>query len=124
VSFKPHSDALGQLSAPQLTQVQNDGEILSCKRDMKQYIFASIKNHPWKWASCAAFAGFILSRRPARKKRVYHIDSSTQKLVKRRDQGLLVKVLGEVWQFSKPMIAAYLAKLLAEQAKSPESRVN
>jgi hypothetical protein len=87
---------------------------------MKQTIFESIKNHPWEWAGCAAFAGWILSRRPARKKRD-NIDSSTQKP---RDKGLLGKVLGEVWQFSKPMIAAYLAKLLAEQAKSPESRVN
>jgi hypothetical protein len=90
---------------------------------MKQHIFESIKNHPWEWASCAAIAGWILSRIPARKKRAY-IDSSTQKPFKRRDKGSIGKVWGEVWQFSKPMIAAYLAKLLAEQAKSPESRVN
>jgi hypothetical protein len=86
----------------------------------KQNIFASIKNHPWEWATCAAFAGWILSRRPARKKRD-SIDSSTQKP---RGTGLLGKFLGEAWEFSKPMIGAYLAKLLADQAKSPESRVN
>jgi uncharacterized membrane protein YqjE len=34
----------------------------------------------------------------------------------------LGKLWRKVWQFSKPMIAAYLAKLLAEQAKSSETR--
>jgi hypothetical protein len=58
---------------------------------------------------------------PARKKRVY-IDSFSQKPVKRRDTGPLGKLWREVWQFSKPMIAAYLANLLVEHAKSPESK--
>ena len=57
----------------------------------------------------------------ARKKRVY-IDSSSEKPVKRRDKGPLGKLWREVWQFSKPMIAAYLAKLLAENAKSAASK--
>jgi hypothetical protein len=90
---------------------------------MKQNIFESIKNHPWEWATCAAFAGWMLSHRPARTKRVYTA-SPTRKSVNRRDKGPLGKVWGEVWQFCKPMIAAYLAKLLAEQAESPKSRVN
>jgi hypothetical protein len=57
---------------------------------------------------------------PARKKKVY-IDSLSQKPVKRRDTGPLGKLWREVWQFSKPMIAAYLAKLLVEHAKTPEA---
>ena len=50
------------------------------------------------------------------------MDSLSEKPVKRHDQGPLGKLWREVWQFSKPMIAAYLAKLLAEHAKSPESK--
>jgi hypothetical protein len=88
---------------------------------MKQHVLESIKNNPWKWASCAALAAWLLSRIPARKKRVY-IDSSSQKPLKRRDKGTLGKVWEEVWQFSEPMIAAYLAKLLAEHAKAPERK--
>ena len=88
---------------------------------MKQHFLESIKNHPWEWASCAAIFGWLLSRIPARKKRIY-IDNSSQKPVKRRDKGPLGKLWREVWQFSKPMIAAYLAKLLAEQAKSSENK--
>jgi hypothetical protein len=89
---------------------------------MKQHFLESIKNHPWEWASCAAaIVGWILFRPPARKKRIY-VDSSSQKPGKRRDKGPLEKLLREVWQFSKPMIAAYLAKQLAEHARSPESK--
>jgi hypothetical protein len=102
-------------------QMQNEALLLRCQLDMKKRFLESIKNHPWEWASCAAMFGWLLSRIPARKKKVY-IDSSSQKQVKRRDKGPLGKLWSEVWQFSKPMIAAYLAKLLAENVKSPESK--
>ena len=101
--------------------MQNEAALLRRKLDMKQHFLESIKNHPWEWASCAAIVGWLLSRIPARKKKIY-IDNSSQKPVKRRDKGPLGKLWREVWQFSKPMIAAYLAKLLAENAKSPESK--
>jgi hypothetical protein len=52
-------------------QVQNEASLLRRKLDMKQHFLESIKNHPWEWASCAAFFGWLLSRIPARKKRVY-----------------------------------------------------
>jgi hypothetical protein len=103
-------------------QVQNEASLLRHKLDMKQHFLESIKNHPWEWAGGAAIFGWLLSRIPARKKRVY-LDSSSQKQVKRRDKGPLGKLWREVWQFSKPMIAAYLAKLLAENARSPERKV-
>jgi hypothetical protein len=101
--------------------VQNEASLLGRKLDMKHHFLEAIKDHPWEWASCAAILGWLLSRIHARKKRVY-IDSFSQKPVKRRDTGLLGKLWREVWQFSKPMIAAYLAKLLVEHAKSPESK--
>ena len=102
-------------------QVQNEVSLLRRKLDMKHHVLESIKTHPWEWASCAAIFGWLLSRIPARKKKIY-IESSSQKPVKHRDKGPLGKLWREVWQFSKPMIAAYLAKLLAEHAKSPESK--
>jgi hypothetical protein len=101
-------------------QVQNEASLLRRNLDMKQHFLESIKNNPWEWASCAAIFGWLLSRIPVRKKKIY-IESSSQKPVKRRDKGPLGKLWREIWQFSKPMIAAYLAKLLAEHAKSPEA---
>jgi hypothetical protein len=101
--------------------VENETSHLRRKLDMKKHFLESIKNHPWQWASCAAIFGWLLSRIPARKKRVY-IDNSSQKSIKRPDKGFLSKLWREVWQFSKPMLATYLAKLLAEKAKSPDSK--
>jgi hypothetical protein len=99
-------------------QLQNEGSLLRRKLNMKQHILESIKTHPWEWASCAAISGWLLSRIPPREKRIY-IHSSSQKQVKPRDKGPLGKLWREVWKFSKPVIAAYLAKLLAENAKTP-----
>ncbi len=102
-------------------KMRNEGSLLRRKLDMKQHILESIKNHPWDWAGCASIFGWLLSRIPARKKRIY-IHSSSQKPVKRRDNGPFGQLSREVWKFSKPMIAAYLAKLLAEHAKPPENK--
>jgi hypothetical protein len=102
-------------------QVQNEVAKLRRTLDMKQVILQSIKNHPWEWASCAAFFGWVLSRLPARKKRIY-IQSSNQKPLKNRAGGPLSKLWKEVWKISKPLIAAYVAKLVGEQTKAAEAR--
>jgi hypothetical protein len=88
---------------------------------MKQSFLESIKNHPWEWASGATIVGWLLSRIAARTKRIYS-ESSSQRPVKHRDNGPIGKLWREVWQFSKPVIAAYLANLLAEHDKSSESK--
>jgi hypothetical protein len=97
-------------------QVQNEVAHLRRSLDMKKHILESIKNHPWEWASCAAILGWLLSRIPARKKRIY-IDSSSQKPLTHRADGPLGKLWREVWKISKPLIAAYVAKLVGEQLK-------
>jgi hypothetical protein len=101
-------------------QMQNEVSHLRRALDVRQHILELIRNHPWEWSGSAAIFGWLLSRIPARKKKIY-IDNSSQKPVKHRNKRPLGKLWREVWQFSKPMIAAYLAKLLAEHAKSPES---
>ena len=102
-------------------RVQNEGSLLRRKLDMNRHVLESIKNHPWEWASCAAIFGWILSRIPARKKRIY-IHRSIQKPVKSRADGPLGKLWKEVWKISKPLIATYFVKLWAENAETPESK--
>ena len=97
-------------------QVQNEVAHLRRTLDMKQHFLGAIKNHPLEWASCAAIFGWLLSRVPARKKRIY-IHSSSQKPMKVRNAGPLGRLWRGVWKLSKPIIAAYLAKLLTEKAK-------
>ena len=102
-------------------QVQNEVAHLRCTLDMKKHILESIKNNPWEWASCAAILGWLLSRIPARKKRIY-IHSSSQKPLISRADGPLGKLWREVWKISKPLIAAYVAKVVGEQAEATENK--
>jgi hypothetical protein len=88
---------------------------------MREHILKSIKNHPWEWAGCASLFGWLLSRIPVRKKRIY-LHNASHKPVKDRGSGSLGKLWRELWKISKPMIVAYLAKLWAENAKTPESK--
>jgi hypothetical protein len=104
-------------------RVQNEVAHLMRTLDAKKHILESIKNHPWEWASCAAIFGWLLSRLPARKKRIY-IHSSSQKPLKSRAGGPLGKLWREVWKISKPLIAAYIAKLIGEQAKIERLRTH
>lgn len=95
-------------------QVQNELSHLRRTLNVKRHFLASYKSHPWEWASGAALVGWLLSRLPARKKRIY-IHNSTQTSVKNPVQGSLGRFWKEVWKISKPLIAAYVAKILAEQ---------
>ena len=95
-------------------QVQNELSLLRRTLNMKQHWLASYQRHPWEWASGAALVGWVLSRLPARKKRIY-IQSSTRTSVKNPAEGWLGKFWKEIWKISKPLIAAYIAKVLAEQ---------
>ena len=54
-------------------------------------------------------------------KRIY-IHSSSQKPLISRADGPLGKLWREVWKISKPLIAAYVAKLVGEQAKATENK--
>src|ERR1700674_4129944 len=94
-------------------RIQLEKEILLLRRnlDVRWYCLASIRNHPWEWTSSAAILGWLLSRLPARKKRVY-VYSSNPDQVRRRGSGLLGNVWKAAWNISKPLIAAYLAKQL------------
>ena len=103
-------------------QMQNEASRLRRTLDVKQHILASIKNHPWEWTSCAAIFGWILAGLPARKKKIF-IHSSSQKPPNARVNGPVGKVWKEVWKISKPLIAAYLAKLVADQTSVPKTEV-
>jgi hypothetical protein len=104
-------------------RIQLQNELLLLRRDLNvgRHILESIRNHPWEWISNAAIFGWLLSRLPARKKKIY-IYSSSQEQVKSHGNGPLGKLWKGAWNISKPLIAAYLAKKLAEKAKIPGSK--
>jgi len=59
----------------------------------------------------------LLSRFPARKKKIY-IYSENQEQVKRHRGKMMSKIRALAWSTSRPLIAAYIAKKLAEKVKT------
>jgi hypothetical protein len=97
-------------------QVQNEIPHLRHSLNLKRHILESIKRYPWEWTSFAAIFGWLLAGLPARKKRIY-IHSSSEKPPKKRADGPLAMLWREVWKIFKPLIAAYIAKLMADKPK-------
>jgi hypothetical protein len=84
--------------------------------NVNRRISASIRKHPWSWLSIAAILGWLLSRLPARKKKIYiHTSSTSGKLPKKRgdNSGLALHAWKAMWLITKPLLTAYLAKKLA-----------
>ena len=102
-------------------QVQDQMFPLWRKLNVGRHLLESIRSHPWKWTSLAAGFGWLLSRLPARKKKIY-IYSSSPEQVKSSRHGPISKLWKGAWAVSKPLIATYLAKQLAEKAKIPRSK--
>ena len=97
-------------------QVQDQMLLLRRKLNVGRHILESIRSHPWEWTSLAAGFGWLLSRLPARKKKIYVYTNQEQ--VKGQGEKVLSKIWESVWRTSKPLIAAYAAKKLAEKVKS------
>ncbi len=86
--------------------------------DIRRYLLESRERHLWVWMSAAAIVGWILSRLPARKQKIYIQSPDSKKAEKRRGGGGLLKPVGEgMWSITKPLLAAYLTKKVAEKVK-------
>jgi hypothetical protein len=84
------------------------------KLNVGRHLLESIRSHPWEWTSLAAGFGWLLSRLPARKKKIYVYTNQEQ--VKGQGEKVLRKIWESVWRASKPLIAAYAAKKVAEKS--------
>jgi hypothetical protein len=71
--------------------------------------------------SMAAIFGWLLSRLPARKKKIY-INASDSEKVKRRGIGLSGHIWKGAWSIAKPVITAYLTTRIAEKIKIPGAK--
>jgi hypothetical protein len=89
--------------------------------DVNQHLANSVRRHSWVWMSVAAIFGWILSRLPARKKKVY-IQSTNRQKEKRGDSALLKGVWKAMWSVARPVLVAYLTKRIAQKAKIPGSK--
>jgi hypothetical protein len=76
--------------------------------DIGRHVLRSTEDHPFEWITVAFMIGWLLSRLPARKKKIYY--SLDQEQGKGRSDKKKNKLWKMVWNTSRPVIAAYLAK--------------
>jgi hypothetical protein len=88
--------------------------------DIGRHVVRSTEEHPFEWITIAFMVGWLLSRLPARKQKIYYsLDREQGKVRRSKKNNKLWKL---VWNASKPVIAAYLAKRLAQKVKTPSER--
>jgi hypothetical protein len=89
--------------------------------DVGRQMSDSVRRHSWAWMSMAAIFGWLLSRLPARKKKIYIHASDSQK-AKSRGIGLSGHIWKGAWSIAKPLITAYLTTRIAEKMKVPGAK--
>jgi hypothetical protein len=89
--------------------------------DFERRISDSVRRHSWNWMSLAAIFGWLLSRLPARKKKIYIHAAATEKKA-RNHEGIVVQIWKGVWSIAKPLVVTYLTKKIAEKAKIPGAK--
>jgi hypothetical protein len=89
--------------------------------DFERRISDSVRTHSWSWMSVAAIFGWLLSRLPARKKKVY-LQAATSEKRGRPNEGLVGQIWKGVWSIAKPLVMAYLTKKIAEKARIPGAK--
>jgi hypothetical protein len=86
--------------------------------DIRQYLLESRKKHLRNWMTVAAIIGWLLSKLPASKQKIYIGSPDRLKSEKRRGGGGLLRPLWNGgWAITKPLLAAYLTKKIAEKTK-------
>ena len=84
--------------------------------DIRRHIVRSTEDHPFEWVTVALMVGWLLSRLPARKEKIYYsLDREQGKVRSNKKKNTLWKM---AWNTSKPVIAAYLAKKLAQKVRT------
>jgi hypothetical protein len=89
--------------------------------DVGQRMSTSAREHTWGWITFAAVFGWILSRLPTRKKKIY-IQAKDSEKKKRQDGGLLMQIWKGIWSIARPVLTAYLTKKIAQQVKIAASK--
>jgi hypothetical protein len=101
-------------------RVQLGEQSLLVRRDLDvgRRMSESLRKDSWGWMSVAAIFGWLLSRLPARKKKIY-VQTVTPEKRPSHHQGFLVQIWKGVWSIAKPLVVAYVTKKIAEKAKIP-----
>jgi hypothetical protein len=104
-------------------RVQLNEQSLLLRRDLDvgRRMSDSVRKNSWGWMSVAAIFGWLLSRLPARKKKIYVQTAHSEKRGSPHE-GFLGQVWKAAWSIAKPLVVAYVTKKIAEKAKIPGSK--
>jgi hypothetical protein len=84
--------------------------------DVGAHMSNSLRKYSWGWVSIAAIFGWILSRLPARKKKIY-IHTANSGKQSRGGAGVMTHIWKGIWAIARPVLTAYLTKKIGEKAK-------
>ena len=111
--------------AAKIARVRNElsdqSLLLRRNLDFGRQMSDSLRRHSWSWISLAAIFGWLLSRLPARKKKIY-IDTSNSQKAKSRGLGLSGHLWKAAWSLAKPVLTAYLTSRIAATVKFPGAK--
>ena len=101
-------------------ELSNQSLLVRRDLDVGRRMSESLRKHSWGWMSVAAIFGWLLSRLPARKKKIYVAANSDKKVS--YHEGFMVQVWKGIWSIAKPIVVAYVTKQIAEKAKIPGAK--
>jgi hypothetical protein len=90
-------------------QIQDNLLLLRRTLDVGQQLAESIRHHPLEWVSSGFVFGWLLSRVPARKKKIY-IHVANQQQIKSHRNKAPGKIWKMAWSTSKPLWPHILRK--------------
>ena len=90
--------------------------------DVGRRMSDSFRKHSWGWMSVAAIFGWILSRLPARKKKIYISYCGLRQKEERPEKVSWFRSWKGLWSIVKPLVVAYITKKIAEKAKIPGAK--
>ena len=91
------------------------------KLNVQRQLTNTFHRYSWGWISLAAILGWILSRLPARKKKIYIQPGNHRtatKLSARLGLDLGLKIWGALWSVARPILTAYLTRKFKAKAQS------
>jgi hypothetical protein len=128
------TDARKQQIVEELAQVRSrlatETHLVAEKLNVSRHLAISLHRHSFRWVSAAALVGWVLSRLPARKQRVY-LETGRDGEVRRKrtkEVGIVAALMAVawkgVWSIAKPMLTAYLSSRIAGQTAKREARAS
>jgi hypothetical protein len=107
-------------------RLMDDSLIVREKLNVQRQLTKTFHRYSWGWMSLAAILGWILSRLPARKKKIYIEPGNHRTATKLRTAAKLgigldlgLKIWGALWSIARPILTAYLTKKFKVKAQSP-----